>query len=153
MTRVLLVQPRFPVPNKSLNHKDYLPIGLLKVGNMHRQMGDEVALSLGDLRLDFQPDDILVTSLFTYWAQYVRDAVQYYRLHFPDARITVGGIYASLAEAHCKEFTGCDDVRRGVYPEAEECGPDYTLVPTPFPDRPRVSRLHTHLHLLRHTSN
>lgn len=132
VTRVLLVQPRFPVPNKSLNHKDYLPVGLLKLGNMHRQRGDDVALSLGDLRTDFEPDEVYVTSLFTYWAQYVRDAVQFYRLHFPDAHITVGGIYASLAEAHCKLFTGCDDVWHGVHLEAEGCGPDYSLVPTPF---------------------
>lgn len=132
MARVLLVQPAFPVPNKSLNHKDYLPIGLLKLGNLRKQLGDEVALSLGEFRTDFHPDEILVTSLFTYWSRYVRDAVQFYRVYFPDAKITVGGIYASLARDHCAMYTGCDEVWPGVYPEAEECGPDYTLLDTPF---------------------
>ncbi len=29
MSRVLLVQPAFPIPSKSHHHKDYLPVGLL----------------------------------------------------------------------------------------------------------------------------
>jgi hypothetical protein len=132
MTKVLLVQPRFPVPNKSLNHKDYLPIGLLKLATWHRAKGDQVALSLGDLRTDFEADEVYVTSLFTYWADYVRDAVLHYRLCLPDARITVGGIYASLQPEHCREYTGCDVVWRGVHEGAEQCRPDYSLVPTDF---------------------
>ena len=29
---VLLVEPNFPIPNKSRNHSNFLPIGLLKIG-------------------------------------------------------------------------------------------------------------------------
>ena len=132
MKRILLVQPAFPIPPKSLNHKDYLPVGLLKLGHYHKQLGHEVALALGVVRTDFRPDEIYVTSLFTYWASHVRDSVQAYRLLFPEAKITVGGIYASLAPDHCLEYTRCDDVFRGVHQGAEECGPDYGLVDTPF---------------------
>ena len=28
--KVLLLEPNFPIPNKSRNHSDFLPIGLLK---------------------------------------------------------------------------------------------------------------------------
>ena len=132
MGKVLLVQPRFPVPSKSLHHKNYLPVGLLKLGRWYRERGHEVALSLGDLRTDFVPDEICVTSVFTYWAGHVREAVQHYRLHFPKARIVVGGIYASLQPEHCEQFTGCDAVWRGVHPAAEACGPDYSLVDSTF---------------------
>ena len=132
MKRVLLVQPGFPIPPKSLNHKDYLPVGLLKLANYHKRLGDEVALGIGEVRTDFRPDDVYVTSLFTYWASHVRDAVRTYRGLFPEARITVGGIYASLAPDHCREYTGCDEVFTGVHQAAEECGPDYSLVDTPF---------------------
>lgn len=132
MTRVLLVQPKFPIPSKSLNHKDYLPIGLLKLATWHRRQGDEVALSLGDARTDFEPDEIYVTSLFTYWADHVRQAVHHYRQAFPKACISVGGIYASLQPDHCLRHTGCDRVWRGVHDGAEECEPDYSLVETDF---------------------
>lgn len=132
MARVLLVQPAFPVPSKSLNHKDYLPVGLLKLASWRKSLGDEVVLTMGAYRTDFQPDEILVTSLFTYWSSHVRDAVVFYRLRFPETKIVVGGIYASLQPAHCLSYTGCDEVWKGVHPEAEEFEPDYSLVDTDF---------------------
>jgi len=132
MRKVLLVQPAFPIPSKSLNHKDYLPVGLLKLAAWRIAQGDRVELAMGGYRTDFIPDQIYVTSLFTYWSSYVRDAVSFYRSQFPSAHITVGGIYASLQPEHCKEFTGCDEVWSGVHPEAEAFEPAYHLVKTDF---------------------
>lgn len=132
MGRILLVQPAFPIPSKSLNHKDYLPVGLLKLAAWRIAEGDDVALAMGEYRVDFVPDQIYVTSLFTYWSSYVRDAVRFYRSRFPSARVVVGGIYASLQPEHCKEFTGCDEVWPGVHPEAEAFEPAYQLVQTDF---------------------
>ena len=34
--RVLLVEPNFPIPNKSRNHSNFLPIGLLKIAGYLR---------------------------------------------------------------------------------------------------------------------
>ena len=31
--KILLVEPAFPIPPKSKNHKDFLPIGLLKLAD------------------------------------------------------------------------------------------------------------------------
>ncbi len=89
-----------------------------------------------------------MTSLFTYWSSYVREAVAFYRSEFPAARITVGGVYASLQPKHCLEYTGCDEVCQGVHPEAEMCEPDYSLVETDF-QIVHASRLRASLQVLR----
>lgn len=78
---------------------------------------------------DYNPSEIWVSSLFTYWADDVKNTVKQYRILFPDAKIKVGGIYASLSsEEDVKKFTGCDEVIQGVYTEAEDCDPAYDLI-------------------------
>ena len=115
----MLVEPKFPIPNKSRNHTNFLPIGLLKIATYLKSRGNEIQLvrfeSKPELKIDdfkeelnFKPDYIFVTSLFTYWASHVRSAVSYYKSKFPDSVVIVGGIYASLMPEHCKEYTGCD---------------------------------------------
>lgn len=134
---VLLVEPNFPIAAKSKNHKNFLPIGLLKIASYLRSNGSKIKLTRGypegDLisqkeLTEFKPDEVWVTSLFTYWSEYVKDAVQYYGDLFPNARTVVGGIYASLMPTHCKEYTGCDEVRAGVIEAAEEFLPAYDLI-------------------------
>jgi hypothetical protein len=129
MSRILLVEPAFPVPAKSRNHKNFLPVGLLKIAAYLRDRGEEVKLVRGltqDLTEltaieQFGPDEVWVTSLFTYWSGHVRAAVQRYKAMFPSALIRVGGIYASLfPQEEVKEYTGCDDVHQGVMQEVEE---------------------------------
>lgn len=69
-----------------------------------------------------------MTSIFTYWAKYVKNTVDYFKLRFPNIPILVGGIYASLMPENCKEYTGCDDVICGVIEKAETVMPAYELV-------------------------
>lgn len=139
--RVLLVEPNFPIPSKSRNHSNFLPIGLLKIASYLRSKSVEVKLIRyehkgGQTTLDvmndendsFDPDLICVTSIFTYWSKYVKDAVSHFKNKNPDAPILVGGIYASLLPDHCKEYTKCDDVILGTIPEAEALIPAYDLV-------------------------
>ena len=144
---VLLVEPNFPIPSKSRNHKDFLPIGLLKIAAYLRTKDIDVRLIRFDnddfvksqeLNLDyieeneyddkFVPDLICVTSIFTYWAKQVKYAVAYYKQKFKEVPILVGGIYASLMPQQCKEYTGCDEVIFGVIEEAEKLIPAYDLV-------------------------
>lgn len=133
MTRVLLVQPRFPIPRKSHFHRDYLPVGLLKIAAWRRSLGDDVKLVVwGDALDGYSADEVYVTSLFTYWSSHVREAVRGVRTAFPDSHITVGGIYASLAEEHCRSHTGCDEVHVGMHREAESFLPDYGLIDTDY---------------------
>ena len=37
--RVLLIDPAFPIANKSRNHKDLLPVGLLKISTFLKKNG------------------------------------------------------------------------------------------------------------------
>lgn len=146
---VLLVEPNFPIPNKSRNHKNFLPIGLLKIAAYLRTKNIDVKLirfdnddfiKSNELNLDyfsdenkdneddFIPDLICVTSIFTYWAKYVKYAVSYYKRKYKDVPVIVGGIYASLMPKQCKEYTGCDEVIFGVIDGAEKVIPAYDLV-------------------------
>jgi len=137
--KILFVEPDFPKPSKSKNHNDFMPIGLLKLATYHRKKGNVICLVRGnvskeDLIFEYPngniskektPDEILITSYFTYWSKYVKTSVQYYKKIFPNSKTIVGGIYASLMPDHCKKYTGCDEVYVGVHKEAEQCPPAY----------------------------
>jgi radical SAM superfamily enzyme YgiQ (UPF0313 family) len=126
--KVLLVEPNFPIPAKSKNHRDFLPIGLLKLASYHRDAGDAVRLIRGNQSSpDFYPNEVKITSLFTYWSKYVWDSVTFYKNSYPKAKVAVGGIYASLMPEHCKQ-SGCDEVFIGVDEKVEKFKPAYDLV-------------------------
>ena len=138
--KVLLVEPSFPYPNKSKNkagavHKNFVPLGLLKLGAMYKAKRAEVKLVRGKKALEeigFVPDEVLVTSLFTYWSGIVWDSINYYRMLFPKAKITLGGIYATLFADDDRFIAKCRETRttafKGVHPEAEKYLPDYSLI-------------------------
>ena len=143
--KVLLVEPDFPIPNKSRNHSNFLPIGLLKIASYFRSKAIEVELirfeekddeDYNQTKLDFRTDDekdndpnlIFVTSIFTYWSKHVIKAVLHYKNKYPNAKIIVGGIYASLMPDHCLENTHCDEIITGPIAEVEKCPPAYDLV-------------------------
>ena len=130
-TRVLLVQPDFPATGKSKNHGSSIPIGLLKLASYHRSLGHEVRLAHGCVEDGWIPDEILVTSLFTYWSDYVWQTVAHYKKRYSNARLTVGGVYASLMPEHCAK-SGCDEVHVGLHEGAERCEPAYDLIQTDF---------------------
>ena len=125
MSDILLVEPLSPKPAKS--SRKPIPLGLLKFATLHRRLGNRVQLVRGQKLVDYRPHEVLITSYFTYWSRYVWDAVAFYKSAYPKAKITVGGIYASLMPDHCKE-SGCDEVFVGLHPEAELCPPAYDLV-------------------------
>ena len=143
--KVLLVEPDFPIPNKSRNHSNFLPIGLLKIASYLREKSIDVKLirfeetknkDYNQTSLDFKmnntnnksPDLIFVTSIFTYWSKHVIRAVLHYKNKYPNAKIIVGGIYASLMPDHCLTNTQCDEIICGPIPEVEKCPPAYDLV-------------------------
>ena len=133
--KVLLVDPAFPVANKSRNHKDLLPVGLLKISTLLNDNDIETKLvrlnnddCFDNIILEFNPNFIMITSVFTYWAKQVKDAVDYSKEILPDVPIMVGGIFASLLPKKCKEYTGCDYICKGVINEAEGLSPDYSLL-------------------------
>lgn len=126
--KYLLVLPEFPIARKSKAHKDGFPVGLMKISTYLKRQGNEVRFVMGNNEvLDYRPEEIFVTSIFTYWASYVKGAVIFYKAQFPNAILTVGGIYATLMPDHCREFTGCDQVHIGTYEDADDETPDYDL--------------------------
>jgi hypothetical protein len=138
---VLLVEPDFPYPNKSKHkgnnvHKNFIPIGLLKLSALHKDKGDKVKLVRGiktKSEIGFYPDIILVTSIFTYWSSHVWESIRHYRQLFPKSDIHLGGIYATLHynsdkfKKLAKKFNV--NVSIGVSCEAEKYLPDYSLTP------------------------
>jgi hypothetical protein len=142
---ILLVDPEFPIPSKSKNHKDFLPISLLKIACYYISKGDKVAIVRGNLtkkelkrKMNFRkPDWISIRSLFTYWSEHVKKTVQHYKMLFSDVKIKVGGIYATLMPQHCKKYTGCDEIVKGVIPQVEKYTKNiklnYNLLSNPHP--------------------
>lgn len=133
--KILLVNPKFPIPTKSKNHKNFLPIGLLKIGGYYKSKNhvERVELVHGNTEIDFKPDRIFITSLFTYWSEYFWKSVEYYRKKFPNATIQVGGIYVSLFyeepvfKQKCRYFKV--KPHKGVLKYAEEKNkPDFSLL-------------------------
>jgi len=105
MPRLLMIDPDFPKPKKSVNHQDSLPIGLLKIGSYYQAMGWDVVLHR--LTESKEPptgefDEIKITSLYTYWSKYVIEASQWAREHFPNTPIEVGGGmgFSDATESH-----------------------------------------------------
>ena len=74
------------------------------------------------------PQVVYLTSLFTYSWKPVHEAAAYYRLLYPDARIVLGGIYATLMPEHAR-LADVDEVHVGLFFEAERFRPDFSLVP------------------------
>jgi hypothetical protein len=99
--KILFVEPNFPIPSKSKNHKNFLPVGLLKLHDYYKSQGHKTKLVRGnrnrrDIGTRFIPDQIMITSLFTYWSEYFWETVKFYRHNYPDSEIITGGIYVSL---------------------------------------------------------
>ena len=133
--KILLVQPEFPIPNKRKVHHNFFPIGLLKIGSFLKKDRDcEVELTLENKEAKFIPDEIWITSLFTYWSSYVHESIEFYRNMYPGAKILLGGIYATLMG----EDISLTDVivQRGIYDPAEiyyqKNGIDETILGEPI---------------------
>jgi len=124
--KILLVEPL-----KSIKyHTAYPPLGLLKLAAYHKKRGDKVRLFQGSAKNGFNPEIIYITSLFTYAYEPVHDVIRYYIQNYKKARIVVGGIYATLCSEHLKDAFGDRiEIHKGLFPEAENLLPDYSLVP------------------------
>lgn len=137
ITRVLLIDPAFPIANKSRNHKDLLPVGLLKISTYLNKRGIKTKL----VRLNknnneefnkeikkFNPNLVMITSVFTYWFNEVKEAVEYSQELLPGVKIIVGGILASLWKDMLeKEFKGVY-IHKGLIKCAEHLPPDYSIL-------------------------
>lgn len=121
LMKILLVEPNY--------YTQYPPLGLLKLSSLYKLQGHEIQFVRGLVLVTrFVPDEIKVTSLFTWAWKPVWEAIAFYRALFPKAKISLGGIYASLTPDHAKH-AGADELVTGLIKEAEDLLPDYSLVP------------------------
>lgn len=119
--KILLVEPAY--------YTQYPPLGLLKLSTLYKSEGHDVRFVRGlELVTRFVPDEIKVTSLFTWAWRPVWEAVAFYRALFPRAKLSLGGIYATLMPEHARQ-SGADEVFVGLTKEVEDLMPDYSLVP------------------------
>ncbi|MCJ7561188.1 radical SAM protein [Candidatus Bathyarchaeota archaeon] len=122
--KALLVKPPY--------YSAFPPLGLLKLSTLlnlkgYTPTGPERYHQGPNRPASFQPDEIYITSLFTYSWKPVHASVFYYRQLYPRAKIFLGGLYASLLPEHAK--TSGAEIHEGLLQEAEELLPDYSLVP------------------------
>jgi len=117
---ILLVEPDY--------YTKYPPLGLLKLASYHKLAGDTVELVRGRASPIHRPDRIYVTSLFTYAWKPVHETVKHFKNLYPEVELILGGIYASLMPDHAAT-SGADQIHIGLFSEAEELLPDYSLVP------------------------
>ncbi|OPY80193.1 MAG: Radical SAM superfamily protein [Syntrophorhabdus sp. PtaU1.Bin153] len=77
--------------------------------------------------LSFYPDEILVTSIMTYWWESTRDTIRILRRFFPKSKILLGGIYPTLCPEHADANVGADVVVKGEIREASDSWTDVSL--------------------------
>ena len=118
---ILLIEPHY--------YTKYPPLGLMKLASYHRSYGNEVKLIRGKTKdIDFVPDRIEITSLFTYAWKPVHEAIKYYHELYPNAKIRIGGIYASLMPNRLRKKFPYVDVQVGILKEADSYLPAYDIL-------------------------
>lgn len=116
--KVLLLEP----PYKST----YMPLGLAKISSLIKAEGGEAVYSRTAVPGDFNL--ICITTCFTTDSEIVLRTIRECKrsLFLRDARIIVGGIFASLMPEYIVENTGVD-VFVGCSDVLDSCLPDYRL--------------------------
>jgi len=118
---ILLVEPDY--------YTRYPPLGLLKLASFHRSYGDQIFYVRGiDGNINERIRKIEITSLFTFAWKPVHEAIDFYHRMFPDAEITVGGIYATLMPDHIQNAFPFVRIFRGLHQKAEEYLPAYDIL-------------------------
>ncbi len=118
---ILLVEPDY--------YTKYPPLGLMKLASYHRSLSNQVKMVRGtNSNPNFNPDRIVITSLFTYAWKPVHDAIKYYHGLFPDVEIEVGGIYASIMPDNIRSKFSFVEIHEGLHEEAEHYPPSYDIL-------------------------
>jgi len=89
-----------------------LPEGIVRIPKQYSRYGvlpESISAGIEAAR----PDLVLITTGMTYWYEGVIEAVRLVRTHAPQAKVVLGGIYATLMTEHAESCTGADAVIPG----------------------------------------
>lgn len=123
--KCLLVEPGY--------RSSYPNIALMKLSSQLKKEGKSTEYFKGmkNQTLDNPNgyDEIYITTLFTYESKITLDTIKHYQKNFPEARIIVGGIFASLMPDLIEKETGIKPFT-GYSQELDAIKPDYDLIKT-----------------------
>jgi len=119
---ILLIEPNYKVRLPSL--------ALMKFSTYYKQQGHNVKYIKTDnvALLDYKADFIHITSTFTWDLDHVIAAINSAKHKYPQAKITIGGVGASMMPEHIYKHTGMKP-HFGIDWRIEDIPPDYSLHP------------------------
>lgn len=108
---------------KTIKVENY-DLDLWRFGARWPQINNQIRKLVHDA---WTPDCVYISCFQTTWWQAARDLVQRVRKWFPNAEVTLGGIYPTLAPNHAALHSTADYVVSGPIAEAREHIPDLRL--------------------------
>jgi len=119
-TNILLVEPNYPIR--------YPNLALMKISAKHKKLGDNVRYVKGEhYFLEKIPHIIYISTMFTYYANETINCINFYKHNFRDAKIEVGGIFATLMPDYIIKKTNIVP-KLGCFNDLDETIPDYSLI-------------------------
>ncbi len=109
----------YPTKTKTYAQSKFLktqiekPLPLKSIQRNYSQYGITVEMMLKKLSLPEEPDLICVTSGMTYWYPGVFKVIEIIKEIFNNIPVVLGGIYATLCDAHAKKYSGADIIFKG----------------------------------------
>lgn len=119
--KILLLEPYYK--------RDLPPLSFMKLSSKHKREGDEVMYHRGDITfLNFEPDIVYITSLFTWDYNIVKQTLIMAIKKYNKAEIMIGGGCAGLMQDKLrKDVEGEYKIHFGVDLSFEFESPDYDL--------------------------
>lgn len=118
---ILLIEPKLRNQHPNL--------GLLKIGEYHRRLGDQVLYLRGStVGCNFYPAIVYISCIFSYTLNSLEFLVEEVKSKYPRAEIQIGGVFPTLMPEKVLETTGIQP-HIGLLEHVESLPPDYSLVP------------------------
>ena len=86
-------------------------IALLKFSRWCESKGYEYQYVRGQVDPDIVPDKILMSCIFSYNSKLYEETINHYLQLFPDAKITVGGVFPTLNSEWFDKWNGAAEGR------------------------------------------
>ena len=112
-------------------------IALLKFARWCEKKGYEYQYVRGKVEdVGIKPDVILMSCIFSYYADEYEKTNDFYLKRFPETKITVGGAFPSLNPKWFDKWNGAVTVHKGLCNEIESLAPKYNVDITSEDDLP-----------------